>query len=196
VPRFVSVDHDTTMLLPPDLRAWVPDDHIVHFIMDAIDALRLDDARVNTRGTGSAQYPPSMRLGLLIYCYATGTFPSARSRCSPMTASPCATSAPSTTPITTAFASSAARKASSWKADRGTRVWDHKGALGFRMFSLRGLSNVSLEWTLMTDQEDGYRGAIAADIGLASHTRCGLIASTTRGVALLNPSLQALIAPR
>jgi hypothetical protein len=25
-----------------------------------------------------------------------------------------------------------------------------KGALGFRMFSLRGLSNVSLEWTLMS----------------------------------------------
>lgn len=64
------------MLLPPDLRAWVPDDHIVHFIMDAVDALRLDDAKVNTRGTGSAQYPPSMMLGLLIYCYATGTFSS------------------------------------------------------------------------------------------------------------------------
>lgn len=64
------------MLLPPDLRAWVPDDHIVHFIMDAVDALRLDDAKVNTRGTGSAQYPPSMMLGLLIYSYATGTFSS------------------------------------------------------------------------------------------------------------------------
>jgi transposase len=64
------------MLLPPDLRSWLPDDHIVHFIMDAIDALRLDDAKVNTRGTGSAQYPPSMMLGLLIYSYATGTFSS------------------------------------------------------------------------------------------------------------------------
>lgn len=76
MPRFVPVDHGTPMLLPPDLRAWVPDDHIVHFIMDAVDALRLDDAKVNTRGTGSAQYPPSMMLGLLIYSYATGTFSS------------------------------------------------------------------------------------------------------------------------
>jgi len=76
MPRFVSVDHDTPMLLPPDLRDWLPDDHIVHFIMDAIDALKLDDAKVNTRGTGSAQYPPFMMLGLLIYSYATGTFSS------------------------------------------------------------------------------------------------------------------------
>lgn len=74
--RFVPVDHDTPMLLPPDLRAWVPEDHIVHFIMDAIAALKLDDAKVNTRGTGSAQYPPSLMLGLLIYSYATGTFSS------------------------------------------------------------------------------------------------------------------------
>ena len=76
MPRFVPVDHDTPMLLPPDLRAWVPDDHIVHFIMDAVDALKLDAAKVNTHGTGSAQYPPSMMLGLLIYSYATGTFSS------------------------------------------------------------------------------------------------------------------------
>jgi transposase/ElaB/YqjD/DUF883 family membrane-anchored ribosome-binding protein len=76
MPRFVAVDHDTPMLLPPDLRAWVPDDHIVHFIMDAVDALSLDSAKVNVHGTGNAQYPPSMMLGLLIYSYATGTFSS------------------------------------------------------------------------------------------------------------------------
>jgi Transposase DDE domain/Transposase domain (DUF772) len=29
---------------------------------------------VNHRGTGSAQYPPTMMLALLIYCYATGRF--------------------------------------------------------------------------------------------------------------------------
>ena len=51
---------------------------MVHFIMDAVDALDLSTARVNQRGTGSAQYPPSMMLGLLIYCYATGTFSSRR----------------------------------------------------------------------------------------------------------------------
>ncbi len=76
--KFITVDHDTPMLLPPDLRDWLPSEHMVHFIMDAVDALDLSQARVNERGTGSAQYPPSMMLGLLIYCYATGTFSSRR----------------------------------------------------------------------------------------------------------------------
>jgi transposase len=76
--RFVSIDHDTPMLLPPDLRDWVPEDHLVHFIMEAVGLLDLSAARVNHRGTGSEQYPPSMMLGLLIYCYATGTFSSRR----------------------------------------------------------------------------------------------------------------------
>jgi transposase len=74
--RFVNVDHDTPLLLPPDLRQWVPADHLVHFIMDAVAELDLRLARVNERGTGDAQYPPAMMLGLLIYSYATGLFSS------------------------------------------------------------------------------------------------------------------------
>ncbi len=76
--RFVNIDHDTPMLLPPDLRGWVPKDHLVHFIMDAVALLDLSKARLNERGTGNAQYPPGMMLGLIIYCYATGTFASRR----------------------------------------------------------------------------------------------------------------------
>ena len=76
--RFVNIDHNTPLLLPPDLRDWVPEDHLVHFIMEAVGLLDLSTARVNHRGTGSDQYPPGMMLGLLIYCYATGTFGSRR----------------------------------------------------------------------------------------------------------------------
>jgi transposase len=76
--RFVNIDHDTPLLLPPDLRDWVSPGHMVHFVMDAVKALDLSLARTNERGTGHAQYPPSMMLGLLIYCYATGTFASRR----------------------------------------------------------------------------------------------------------------------
>lgn len=32
--RFVSIDRDTPLLLPPNLRDWVPEDHLVHFILD------------------------------------------------------------------------------------------------------------------------------------------------------------------
>jgi transposase len=64
--------------LPPDLRDWVPADHLAHFVIDAVESLDLRAVRVNTRGTGDAQYPPTMLLGLLVYSYATGTFGSRR----------------------------------------------------------------------------------------------------------------------
>ena len=59
--RFVLIDHETPMLLPPDLRDWVPANHIVHFVMDAVKLHDLGSARVNERGTGSRQYPPGMK---------------------------------------------------------------------------------------------------------------------------------------
>jgi len=74
--RYINVDHDTPLLLPPSLRDWLPPDHLVHVIMDAVEQLDLSRARVNQRGSGDAQYPPGMLLGLLIYSYATGTFSS------------------------------------------------------------------------------------------------------------------------
>jgi transposase len=77
-PRFKNLDRDTPLLLPPNLRDWLPDDHLVHFILDAVETLDLRGFRVNERGTGDEQFPPSVMLALLIYCYATGTFSSRR----------------------------------------------------------------------------------------------------------------------
>jgi len=74
--RLVNIDRSTPMLLPPDLRDWVREDDLVHFVLDAVEALPLTQFRVNHRGTGSEQYPPRMLLALLIYSYATGTFSS------------------------------------------------------------------------------------------------------------------------
>jgi transposase len=72
--RFVNLDRQTPMFLPCDLRDWVPADHIVHFILDAVEHIPTAHFHVNYRGTGSEQYPPTMMLALLIYCYATGRF--------------------------------------------------------------------------------------------------------------------------
>lgn len=74
--RLVNIDRDTPLLLPPDLRQWIPQDHLAHYILDAVESLPLTTLRVNERGTGDEQFPPRMLLGLLIYCYATGTFSS------------------------------------------------------------------------------------------------------------------------
>jgi transposase len=76
--RFVTVDYDTPLILPPNLREWVPAKHLAHFILDVVEELDLRQVRVNERGTGSEQYPPRMLLALLLYCYATGVFGSRR----------------------------------------------------------------------------------------------------------------------
>ncbi|MDP6718859.1 MAG: transposase, partial [Pirellulaceae bacterium] len=76
--RFVNIDRNTPMLLPPDLRDWVPQEDMVHFVIEAVEGIRLSTLKVNRRGSGSEQYPPKMMLGLLIYCYANGIFSSRR----------------------------------------------------------------------------------------------------------------------
>lgn len=73
---FVRIDRNTPMLLPPDLRDWVPEDDLVHFVIEACERLPLTAFRVNHRGSGSAQLPPHMMLALLVYSYSNGIFSS------------------------------------------------------------------------------------------------------------------------
>ena len=77
--RLVNADRDTPMLLPVDLREWVPEDDLVHFVITAVESMYLPSMRINRRGSGSEQYPPWMMLMLLIYCYANGIISSRRS---------------------------------------------------------------------------------------------------------------------
>ena len=74
----MNVDRDTPMLLPVDLREWVPGEDLVHFVIEAVDSMQLPSMAVNRRGTGSEQYPPRMMLALLVYCYCMGVFSSRR----------------------------------------------------------------------------------------------------------------------
>ena len=70
--RFVVVDRTTPMLLPPSLQDWLQEGHLAHFVVETVALLSLNGFQVNTRGTGNAQFPPSMMLSLLIYNYAAG----------------------------------------------------------------------------------------------------------------------------
>ncbi len=47
--RFVNEDRDTPMLLPVDLRDWVPSDDMVHFVLEALEGMGLSTLRVNRR---------------------------------------------------------------------------------------------------------------------------------------------------
>lgn len=64
------------MLLPPDLRDWVAEDDLVHFVLEAVDRLPLSHFKFNQKGTGDRQFPPHMMFALLIYSYANGIFSS------------------------------------------------------------------------------------------------------------------------
>lgn len=76
--NLVNIDRATPMLLAEDLREWLPADDVAHLVIEAVEGMDLSLARVNERGSGSAQYPPGMLLALLIYCYSQGLYSSRR----------------------------------------------------------------------------------------------------------------------
>jgi transposase len=76
--RFRDVNRTQQFLLPPDMGEWVPEDDLVHFVIEAAERVEISAFKVNWRGTGSEQYHPRMMLALLVYCYANGIFSSRR----------------------------------------------------------------------------------------------------------------------
>jgi transposase len=65
---------DQPFLLPPDMREWLPADHLAWFVLETVDALdtRAFHARRRVGGAGAAGYDPDMLLALLIYAYCQG----------------------------------------------------------------------------------------------------------------------------
>jgi len=75
---YVPFDRDQPFLLPPDLKEWLPEDDIAHFIVAAVERVRLGAFLTNSQAGGKPQYHPRLMLALLIYCYANGVFSSRR----------------------------------------------------------------------------------------------------------------------
>ena len=69
---------DQILMLPPDLREWVPEGHLAHHVSDLVDAADLSAFYAPYEGDGrrNAPYDPRMMVKVLIYAYATGTFSS------------------------------------------------------------------------------------------------------------------------
>jgi transposase len=72
--NFLRGDRDQPFLLPPDLRDWLPEDHLAWFILDVVDQLDLAPFLRSYRadGHGHPAYDPKTLLGVLLYAYATG----------------------------------------------------------------------------------------------------------------------------
>jgi transposase len=72
--NFIACDRGQSLLLPPDLTEWVPDDHVVWSILGAVDQMDLDAfyGAYRANGQGRAAYEPAMVVALLLYAYARG----------------------------------------------------------------------------------------------------------------------------
>ena len=69
---------DQGLLLPSDLRDWLPAGHLAHHVSDLVDGLDLTAfyARYEGDGRRKSPYEPRMMAKVLIYGYATGVFSS------------------------------------------------------------------------------------------------------------------------
>jgi len=72
--NFLSCDRDQPMLLPPDLREWLSEDHLAWFVLDAVGEIDLASffAGYRSDGWGRAAHDPEMMVALLLYAYAVG----------------------------------------------------------------------------------------------------------------------------
>jgi transposase len=76
--NFVPFNRDQAFLLPPDLKAWLPEDDLAHFVVAAVQRVALGSFIVPERSGGKPQYRPRLMLALLVYCYPNGIFSSRR----------------------------------------------------------------------------------------------------------------------
>ena len=77
--RFKPYQPNQLFLLPPDMKQWLPEDHLVYFIMDVVGQLDLNTiyrSYDNSKG-GQPPYDPRMIVALLLYSYCIG-LPSSR----------------------------------------------------------------------------------------------------------------------
>ena len=76
--RFRPYHPDQGLLLPSDMRDWLPEGHLAHHVSDLVDGLDMTAFYAPYEGDGrrKSPYEPRMMLKVLIYGYATGVFSS------------------------------------------------------------------------------------------------------------------------
>src|SRR5256885_6528267 len=72
--NFIGCDREQELLLPPSLREWLPEGHLVWFVIDAVAEMDLAAFYASYRadGHGRAAHDPAMMVALLLYVYAVG----------------------------------------------------------------------------------------------------------------------------
>jgi transposase len=72
--NFIECGREQAFLMPPSLLEWVPEEHLVWTVLDAVEEMDLSDFYADYRadGHGRAAYDPRMMVALLLYAYARG----------------------------------------------------------------------------------------------------------------------------
>jgi transposase len=72
--NFVCPQRDQPLLMPVDMREWLPEDDLVFVVLDAVATLDLGGFRRRYRadGHGRAAFDPEMMVALLLYGYCQG----------------------------------------------------------------------------------------------------------------------------
>ena len=68
-----------SFLFPPSPEEWLPDDHLVYFLLDVVDVLditAIEQVIQNKDPRGEWPYNPRMMLALLVYSYCSGIYSS------------------------------------------------------------------------------------------------------------------------
>src|SRR5262252_10442933 len=68
------------LLLPQNVRDWLPEDHLAHFVSDVVDELDLSaiESVYEKEERGQPPYHPRMMAKILLYGYCVGVFSSRR----------------------------------------------------------------------------------------------------------------------
>jgi transposase len=71
--NFIEGRREQGFLLPPDVREWLPADHLAWFVIDAVAGVDLSAfyAAYRADGHGRAAYEPSLMVALVLYAFAT-----------------------------------------------------------------------------------------------------------------------------
>ena len=59
--NFISCDRDQQLLMPPDLREWLPDGHLAWFVLETVGEMDLARFYAAYRDDGGGERPTSLR---------------------------------------------------------------------------------------------------------------------------------------
>jgi transposase len=73
-PSFIACDREQSFLVPPDVRDWLPENHLAWFVLAAVEEMDLYSfyAAYRVDGRSRPAYEPAMMVAVLLYAYARG----------------------------------------------------------------------------------------------------------------------------